>query len=159
MVLDGQPGPALDRIGDFTFSLDGKHFAYAAGDGESHFTVLDGRCGPAFDVNFIGSLALSYNGQHLAFRAKIGGDEEVVLDGKAGPLYDWTGAPLFSPDGTRLAYTAAHLGDQFVVENDKPGPAFDKIIIGGPTFHSNGVLEYLAVRGDCAVSGDEYGGK
>ncbi len=45
-----------------------------------------------------------------------------------------------------MAY-AAKKGEKWVVIIDgQPGPEYDRIIAGGPTFHADGVLEYLAVK-------------
>ena len=56
------------------------------------------------------------------------------------------GSPLFSPDGKHVAYAAKNRNKWLVVVDGRPGPECGFIVRGGPTFHADGVLEYLAVK-------------
>ena len=52
--------------------------------------------------------------------------------------------PLY--DGKHMAYGAQEGERCFMVVYFEAGPEYDSIVQGGPVFHSDGVLEYLAGR-------------
>ena len=54
---------------------------------------------------------------------------------------------MFTPDGHHVAYVAIEDAKWLAVVDGEPGPEYDGILYGGPVFHSDGVLEYLAIRG------------
>ncbi len=68
------------------------------------------------------------------------------MDGQEGRPYDEiAGRPIFSPDGKHVAY-GAKKGDKWLVCIDgQEDPIYDRIVEGGPTFHKDGILEYLGV--------------
>ena len=71
----------------------------------------------------------------------------MVVEGHPSPEYDGIGeGPVFSPDGKRVAYTAHKGNKQVGVVDDQAGPEYDAIGSGGPSFHADGVLEYLAIK-------------
>ncbi len=76
--------------------------------------------------------------------------EAVVLDGVEGPTYAEARLPVFSPDGKHVAYVVARREwrrwVRRCVEDGAEGPAYDEIGRVGPTFHPDGVLEYLAAK-------------
>ena len=49
VVVDGQPGPELERAGRPAFSLDSRHIAYAARKDGQWFVMVDGQPGPTYD--------------------------------------------------------------------------------------------------------------
>ena len=75
----------------------------------------------------------------------------MVVDGQAGPKYDGISRPIFSPDGKRVGYGAQKGAKWLVVVDGQAGPEYEWIAKGGPTFHADGTLEFLAVK-----SGGQY---
>lgn len=88
----------------------------------------------------------SKNGCHAAYIIENGDKELIVLDGKKGPVYDGIENLVFSPDGKRVAYSAKKGQNELMVLDGQEGPEYEGIIRGAPTFHSDGTLEYLAVK-------------
>jgi hypothetical protein len=101
------------------------------------------RLGPA--PSDIDTMVFSADRCHLAMVVTRQGKQLVVVDGQAGPAYDGIAALIFSPDGKRMAYGAGKGEKRLVVVDGQAGPEYDGIK-GGPTFHADGTLEYLAVK-------------
>jgi len=103
IVCDGKAQPRYKRVGQYTFSSDGKHFAYAARDAnEAEFVILDGKAlGPYEDVG--SSIAFSPDSKRLAYTVRRLGKEMLICDGKQWHGYAKVFYPMFSPDSNSLA--------------------------------------------------------
>ena len=144
VVVEGQPSTEYDGIGSLVFSPDGKHLAYLVKDGPKLTMILDGQAGAAYDD--IGKPHFSPDGKHIAYLAKRGAKFVVVLDEQPGPDYEAVRKLAFSPDSGDLAYSAKKGNNWVVVVSGRSGPEYDGIVENGPTFHADGVMEYLAIR-------------
>ena len=146
VVLDGREGPEYDQIiWEPIFSPDGKRVAYIAEKGDKSVLVVDGREGPEFDsVHFY--TPFPFDLADLTVERK---PEEGWNWVKAVGHWDhgWIamGGPVFSPRGQHVAYAARKDGKCFVVLDGRAGPKYDQVW-GGPSFHPDGRLEYLASR-------------
>ena len=89
---------------------------------------------------------LSRDGCHIAYATYVPGGVAVFRDGKTGRAYDGIGKGtlIFSPSGKHLAYGAKKGSKSLVVLDGKEGPQYDVIVPNGPTFRTDGTLEYLA---------------
>jgi hypothetical protein len=124
--LDGVLGPAYNRIGLFTFSSNGNHFAYGAMvKNETFIIVRDGKEGPEYD-NII-MPQFNSNGSSLAYIAKSDNRKFMVVDGKEESKYDNITAIKFSPNGDHYFYVAALNESQFVVVDGQKGQDYDKV--------------------------------
>jgi WD40 repeat protein len=152
VVVDGQPGPKYGKVWELTFSPDGKHIAYRADQGELAFAVLDGEPGLGYESVWEG-LVFSPDGR-LTYTARKDGKVFVVIGRQPGPAYG--GEEItFSPDGRRIAFQTTVVGSggwserkKSVVLDGQLGPEYEGIVEGGPTFQSDGSLEYLAIRSE-----------
>ena len=110
-IVDGVSGETYDRViaPSFTFSPDGKRFAYGAiQDEKKKVTVIvDWR--EQAECDEMGLPLFSPDSAHLAYAVRREGKMAVVLDGKEQASCDQIIADSmhFSPDGKRLAYIAA----------------------------------------------------
>jgi hypothetical protein len=109
VVIDGEPGPEYECVGEVIFSADSKHFAYAAVNGEDAFVVFDGKEMPS--PGPVAELRLSPNGQHIAwisadieYKEIEPSDEFVLIDGVVGPSFDRIEGLRFSEDGREILY-------------------------------------------------------
>ncbi len=108
VVVDGQPGPAFGKVENFTFSPDGKRYAYVgfgAPDREppTHQEQKEGKMWAPLTCH-------------------------VVVDGEASPRYGAVKGLTFSKDSSTSAYAAqAATGDWHIVIDGEPGPAFAQI--------------------------------
>lgn len=98
-VLSGEGSPIV-------FSEDGKHYAYAARQGDEYVVILDGKevtRGPiGVKVFGYGPLRFIGNGRHLWFKAKADTDYyRMFIDGKPLPASHRNPAIVFSRDGSR----------------------------------------------------------
>ena len=107
-VLDGQKGPAFDRVFDLRFDPTSKRFAYRAQNGLESLVVIDGKPrGPYEDVA-AGSPLFNADGTSVVWAA-MGEDANwrVYTDGKAGPGVDAIVSQLtFVPGEAEPAYVA-----------------------------------------------------
>jgi Tol biopolymer transport system component len=125
-LLDGVLGPGYDELNPlyvtstpdpllysvaysrrtdygFTFSLDSRHFTYAARQGRTWRLVLDGLEQASYDAVF--GPEFSPDSQRLAYRAREGKNWFVVLDGARRPGdFQVLKSPVFSADSKRVAY-------------------------------------------------------
>ncbi|MCX5885146.1 MAG: hypothetical protein NT096_04435 [Proteobacteria bacterium] len=130
VVVDGQPGPAYDMIGDTpVFSPDSKCIVYVARKDNKWFVIVDGQPGPAYDGIGKGSAIFSPDSRHAAYIARKDNKWFVIVDGQPGPAYDGIGkgTPVFSPDSRRVAYVVKKDNKLFVIVDGQPGPAYDMI--------------------------------
>ena len=97
-------GEEFDRIGDLTFSPEGKRFAYVGKKGPDYWVILDGaRKGPYQSAD---SLAFSPDGKRFAYVAAKNDRFFVVVGKKEGKKHDAVGSLCFRPDGKSVAYEA-----------------------------------------------------
>ncbi len=114
--------PAVDGIGiaGLTWSRDGSHLAYPAGQGGGWRIIRDGQAGPAWDA--VGAPVYSADGAHLAYAARRGRTWQVVIDDQAGSGWDGIlgGTLRLSPDGRHHAYVAQTGSERVVVHDGRP---------------------------------------
>lgn len=135
-------------VSTFTFSADGKQWAYAARRGKAW--EIRSSMGTSGAWDGIGELRFSPQGDRLAFSAERQGSWHAVVDFQAGPGFQelLQGAFLFSADGRRFAYAGLRAGKARVVVNRDLGPEFDGV--ASLTWDSAGHPLYAARRGDSA---------
>lgn len=162
VVVDYEEGPQYSEIiVPPVFSPDGKHVGYAAKRGETCMVVLNGEEGPRYDGIGEYSLVFSPNSKRVAYGAAKGSKWVAIVDGTEGTHYEGIakGSLAFSPDSEHVAYLAFKQSEKLgrflhaparmkhlVVLDGHEGPLYDKIVKGGPAFHQNGTLEYLAEK-------------
>jgi len=116
-----QMGPAVDGIGAWAISEDGRRFAYAALEGKRWHAVVDGVSGAPADG--VRDFQFGDEGARLAFVATDPGRARVVVDGAEGPPFLLVGKPLLAAHGPRVAYSAQDAqGAWVVVDEDRQGP-------------------------------------
>jgi hypothetical protein len=118
VVVDGQPGAAVDRVRRILFSSDGAQVAWVGRIGETDVLSLDGvpiAGGPRIRED---ALAFSSTGIVAYVRPTATGREEVVVGDKAGPSFDAVGVPVWSSTGN-LAYAATRSGATMLVVDDR----------------------------------------
>jgi hypothetical protein len=161
VVVDGNAGPEYSSTPGAIFSPDGKRVAYKAQKGKKWLVLVDGKPGPEYDRT--SHPMFSPDSKRVAYEARKGKKSFVVLDGRPGPEYDDIigGKTVFSPDKKHTFYLAQVgmlaqegmpaqermmlLAILVLSRHGKPGPE-NEWIVGGATFHADGVLEYLAVK-------------
>jgi Tol biopolymer transport system component len=157
-VVDGKPGPLLDRLllgfartSRSLFTPDSKHVVYAGRIADKYYVVYDGVLSRGFPWITDGSLAFSPNSKHFAYAAETLHGTAVFLDGLNVYQHKGVqGVPVFSPDGKHLAYVAYdgwHISKGYYgVLDGKLGAAYDEV--GPPQFSpdSNHVA-YTARKG------------
>jgi hypothetical protein len=163
VYVDGQFGPVYDGVYDARFSSDGSRYAYRARQGKSWRMVVDGKPETEISLNSA-TPCFSSNGKRLAYVAGRGPEWWIMLDRKAGSKFKGPGErsvlsseetevsglvqqPQFSPDSRHLAYAAFQDDRWGVLINHRPvGNLYDSIIRGGPSFHEDGLLEFLGIH-------------
>ena len=108
VVRDGRPGPEYDRVGEVTFSADGKSLAYEAQQGKEHLMVLDDREWPLKAEVVQDSFRVSPDNQRLALVARHQNKWQVMVDGRPDPPFDFIFIDTlkFSPSGAHTGYLA-----------------------------------------------------
>ena len=146
LVEDGQASMVYEGadLKSPIVSAEGKRVAFAAKKGSKWMVVLDGHGGSEYDG--IGRILFSSNGKHLAYISTNGPQQFVVLDAKQsvnhGDILE--SSLVFSADGEHLAYQAGD-GDKRSVILDEW--SLEYTALGhGPTFHTDGTLEFLGVK-------------
>ena len=166
-VLDHQPGPAFERVGNFGwfvggayglllpyerpphFSPDSRRLAYPARTADRKWVmVIDGEAGPPFeDLNYPD---FSPDSRHVAYAAKRGKKWRMVLDGQEiGPEFDREVRQVrFSPDSQRIAYTGMRYEDRgpmaLILDGKQVGLVPDLGSTWG--FTPDGQFSYVACR-------------
>lgn len=127
------------------FTPDGKHVVHTQSRGWRSRVIVDATPGHEYDA--IGLPRLSVNGR-VGYVARSGRLWMVVVDDVEGPGFERIGSPAFSLDGNHVAYCAWTASDRAcVIIDGQKGPEFDAVIPYGPTYHPDGALDYLALRG------------
>jgi hypothetical protein len=162
LVIDGLRRNAFEALGvSFSFSPDGKRFAYTGRRGEQWFMVVDGELERPVEGIVDHTLTFSPDSHRVAYAvAKLNTRCYIVVDGEPGPVYDSIGLAqppglspasasamhgyslggfsqgvLFSPDSRRLAYVATRqLIKKTVVLDGKPEGIEMWFIVGGMVF-------------------------
>lgn len=79
MVLDGEPGPALDAISPAVFAPVGSRWGYVARKGKLTSVVVDGK--PEGQYAWAADLIFSPDGRRYAYAAHAGGRDYLAHDG------------------------------------------------------------------------------
>ncbi len=114
---------------DYTFSRDGRHFAYGGRRRKGLFVAIDGvqsreykaiEFGPYFDPT----------GSTSVYVARVDGVNRLVLNGEIHLEHEVVPGlgTAFSPDGSRIAFVARVPGGEAVVLDGKAGPPFARIV-------------------------------
>lgn len=129
LVVDGKEGPEYDRIMNFEFSANGRHFGYE-GKTDRRGCVVDGLPGPMYEAAY--QLRFSSDGLRWCYEAYENKKWFVVVDGQPGQPYDLVGGLTFSPDGNRIAYGVIDGRRWRMIIDGKPGPTYEDV--GLPVF-------------------------
>jgi WD40-like Beta Propeller Repeat len=114
---------------DYTFSEDGRHFAYVGRRRKGLFVAIDGvqsrefkaiEFGPYFDPT----------GSTSVYVARVDRVNRLVLNGHVQLEYEVVPGlgTAFSPDGSHIAFVARVPGGEAVVLDGKAGPPFARIV-------------------------------
>lgn len=147
VLLDGKELGRYDgvAVSTFTFSPDGRQWAYAARLGNRWILYHNQNALGEWDG--IGEIRFSPEGNHLAFSAERSGKWHINADGKDGPPFDalLQGSLKFSVDGKHFAYAGSRNGKTVAMLDQKAGPEFDGV--GRLTFSArDGHMAYVARR-------------
>jgi Tol biopolymer transport system component len=127
-------GPWDEKMDDFAFSSDGRHFAYVSSQvcqkAKTRCIILDGKESLTAEDFQLGTLALSPDGKRVAYAGKRDKQSVIVIDGQPGTAYDEIeiGSVEFSPDGERIAFVAKVDGKYSMVVDGKASASFDEIL-------------------------------
>lgn len=133
LVVDGEESKEYDKIGGFSFSHDGKHYAYGVETANQQLYVVDGQPGKAYDKIPANSFTWSPDSQHYAYAGLKGEGEAAksfeVIDGKEQGEGSPTSRLLFSPDSQHTAYAATLANKKVVIVLDgKPQKEYDNVL-------------------------------
>jgi hypothetical protein len=123
VVLGERELPAHQQVSWPTFSIDGKHFAYAVCDGSESQMVLDGVPGRKFDQ--VDWPVFADCGDSLAYRAREGMKWIMVVDDHVDRRFDLVDRPIFGPRGKLVAFAAQKNQKWFAVSGDSVSDPFD----------------------------------
>ncbi|MBU1181342.1 MAG: hypothetical protein KKF00_04105 [Proteobacteria bacterium] len=91
-----------DKLGDITFSSDGRRVFHRAIKKGKHFVVINDKAGKLYEaINDL--IVFSPDGKKVAYDGKRGGKEYLVIDGKEVKSYDDVAPAAFSPDSHLVA--------------------------------------------------------
>jgi hypothetical protein len=124
VFVDGKQGAtyaSTDGGVFLTFSSDGKHYAYLAGN----TVIVDGQEQSSGGIVYPHELLFSEDGAHLVYTIKDGKRWFVVADGNKGKEYDLVEHPRFLPGSDRLAFVAAAGSKVMWVVDGQEGPHFE----------------------------------
>jgi Tol biopolymer transport system component len=165
VVFDGEEGKRYDEVfmwdyrGHPRFSMDSKHFAYLAREGELWTVVLDGEEGRFYEDSML-PFEFSPDGTKLVHEGQRDGGMFIVLNDEELYTYERIIDPMFSPNGQRLAFEAKKNGKWgFVIDGDELGFNHDFTHRGFFSPDSQR-FAYTAERGDkeiLVVDGEEQG--
>lgn len=150
-VIDATVSEGFAGLTEITFSPDGKRTAYAMSKGDGKvFAVVDGQLSTAWDTVLSEQILFSPDSAHVAYIAKDGRSQYAVVDGRKSEACDAIARVsyrcVFSPTGGHFACVGRKAKSAFVLLDGRRGPGFNGIVEGGPTFHADSTLEYLAWR-------------
>jgi len=94
----------------------------------------------------MGRLVFRPDGNLVAYCVKKDKKEIVVVGDQESPQYDSATNLTFSPDSKHVAYSAKRGEKWRVIIDGEVGPEYDIIVRNGPSFNSDGVLEYLGTK-------------
>jgi len=142
-LMDGEPGPGFDVISPFTFTPDGKHYAYSGSSGASGHQVSG-------SIVVDGKIVASYGGAQLrgGWLAPEGLREGVR---RLNPAAHGVSDAVLSEDGT--VFYAARRGekDVTVFANGIAGPAFEDIVSPVAVTADGRHFAYVGKRGDSFI--------
>jgi hypothetical protein len=127
VVVDGEPGPQLDRVGRPVFSSSGERLAYSGERGGQGVVVIDGRV--IDDFPWAGNPVFSPDGTRLAFLARQS-DRMLVLDHSGLYAFDVIvdGSLVFADDSQHFACLAGSFEERelrLVVNGEATERIFD----------------------------------
>src|SRR3990172_2947025 len=148
MVLDGDPGPAYEEVGEPIFSPDSQHLLYPAKRGKKWVAVVDGEeQGPEMNEIWLGDLwagvQLLVTGLPWAhFHHQVGPiyvgrvDQgwSLIISGRAGPEFGAVSWPVFwGGDERHYTYAGASVKDIMhgvqgvgqVIVDSEAGPVYE----------------------------------
>jgi WD40 repeat protein len=129
VVVDGEAGPAYEKVGAYLFSPDGEEYAYMAVEEGKGLIVHNGKKHEAYDS--VGIPVFGPRDRQLAYSVFRDGTWRVKKNGETGPGFDSVNPPLLSAAGS-MAYLA------------RQGPLYevvkDQEILG--TYKWAGLLQY-----------------
>lgn len=157
LVMDGQPQTSFGKVREFTFSNDGKHWAFIGDDAayvkdpnhptEKSHLIVDGAEKASFPR--MSHLLVSPDGTHVAM---IFGRDQLTdytawLDGKTWDFTYTSSAwipPVMTDDGSKLAYPQWKMGGKkAIVVNGKAGLEYGDI--NNVQFSADNHLYYTAL--------------
>ena len=102
-VVDGRSGFEYQSVANFTFSPDGKRFAYTAMQGGKAYVIVDDEESDGYR-QITTPPAFTADGSHCVYVAQDdGGEHHVVVDDKTVARYGHFRKLVFSPAGSRFA--------------------------------------------------------
>lgn len=159
--IDGKPQAWFRDIREFTFSPDGRDFAYVGVDSEPRpgmRLVRGSAMGPESDV--VRHPTFSPDGQRIAYYAAGAGGSGFHVDGvhQIESMGDFDGPPVFSADGQHVAHIARLDSGCHVVVDGGVGRAYDDVSNLGFAPGTDTPV-YLATKGEarCIVVGSTEG--
>ena len=149
IVLDGKEIPVPDEVVEstFTFSPDGRRFAYGLGLPPKSRYVVDGQAGPVFTG--VGDCYFSPDSRRLAYAARRGSESLVILDGKEVASGEGTldGTVVFSPDSRRFTVGQGRGGKSWLKADDREFGPYDELGLAAVIFSPDSrTFAYAACR-------------
>ena len=170
VVLDGDPGPAYDEVGEPIFSPDGQHLLYPAKREKKWVVVVDGEeQRPEMKEIWLGDLRLddwdlvsglpSAHFHHEVgpiYVGRVNKGWSLIISGTAGPEFDAVSWPVFwGGDERHHAYAGALVkgtwqrgqlkGVGQVIVDSETGPLYEGETKVSP--RATGALVWVAIRG------------
>lgn len=164
-VIDGEEQKEYDQVFSFSFSPDGKHWAYGVETGGQQFYMVDGVPGKVYDQIAGNSFSWSPDGLRNAYAAikekkviVVADGKETAVNNKGGVVSDEASRPVFSTDGKHIAFAATSGGKSRVIVDGKAQKEFEKIVGDTIRFSPDGArLAYLAAQGQGEGQGRREG--
>lgn len=110
VVINGEEGKEFDRVGNLTFTADGKTWAYAVSALKKEFFLINNVPTKEYDRVAGNSFTFSPDSKRHSYVGLRGEGKDtkyaVVIDGQEQPETTGVGRLFFSPDSARTAYTS-----------------------------------------------------